>query len=399
MIPDINQYCYFPKNSLKLNSNYQKSPIFYSWRFEVVKKTYGMMIVLLIIGSLTYGGENVLGAKETVVMDSQLVGFATLNGGTTGGTGYPKVITVSDANQLQKAIGSNRTIYIDGTITPTDFLREIKISYVSNLSIIGVADRGELNGIGLRVMNSRNIVIRNLTIHHVVHQFDNPNKPNQRELTSGDAIGIVDSSRIWVDHCTLYNAGVDDAAQKAFVADMISKGYTAAQAEEWEGSPKNLYDGLFDVTGNSKYITFSWNVVADSWKTCLIGSNDSDLTDRRITFHHNWFRNCNSRLPMVRAGVTHIYNNYYSDIVGSGINSRIGARVLVENNYFENVKTPISSSDGKGTWLAAGNVFVGRPGSNGGTANVTVPYPYTLETAEEAKVSVMAGAGAGKMQI
>lgn len=357
-----------------------------------------MMAVLLLIGLLVYGGENVLGAKETVAMDSQLIGFATLDGGTTGGSGYPKVVTVSDAKQLQKEIGSNKTIYIDGTITPTEFIQEIKISHASNLSIIGVADRGELDGIGLRIKSSRNIIIRNLTIHHVVHQFDNPNRANQRELTSGDAIGIENSSRIWVDHCTLYNAGVDEAAQKAFVADMRAKGYTAEQAEEWEGSPKNLYDGLFDVTGNSKYITFSWNVVADSWKTCLIGSNDSDLTDRRITFHHNWFKNCYSRLPMIRSGVCHIYNNYYSDIIGSGINSRAGAKVLIENNYFEKVKTPFYSSDGKGSWLATGNAFVGRPGSNGGTASVTVPYPYTLQSAEEAKDSVMANAGAGKLQ-
>jgi len=363
---------------------------------DVVKKFISIVFLLVIMAAMACGGDNVLGAGQATE-SGRLEGFATLGGGTTGGNGQSRVVTVSDALQLQKAIGSNRIIYIDGTITPTGSVREIKISHASNLSIIGVADRGELNGIGLRIQNSRNIIIRNLTIHHVVHHFDNPNKPNQRELTSGDAIGIVDSSRIWVDHCTLYNAGVDTEAQQAFVADMLAKGYTAAQAEEWEGSPKNFYDGLFDVTGNSKYITFSWNVVADSWKTCLIGSSDSDLADRRITFHHNWFKNCNSRLPMVRSGVTHIYNNYYSNIVGSGINSRIGAKVLIENNYFENVKNPITSSDGKGTWLASGNVFVGLPGSNGGKADVTVPYPYILQTAEDAKAAVMANAGAGKI--
>jgi pectate lyase len=56
--------------------------------------------------------------------------------------------------------------------------------------------------------------------------------------------------------------------------------------------------------------------------------------------HHNYFKNCNSRLPLFRGGSAHIFNNYYQDIVETAINSRIGACIQIENNYFSNVSNP-----------------------------------------------------------
>jgi pectate lyase len=40
----------------------------------------------------------------------------------------------------------------------------------------------------------------------------------------------------------------------------------------------------------------------------------------------------NSRLPSFRFGTGHIFNNYYKDVLGSAINSRLGAQMLVENS-------------------------------------------------------------------
>lgn len=344
-----------------------------------------MVLVGVLFVGLAGGGVNAR-APKPAVMDNRLV---------TGGANYSaNAVTVSTFADLQAAIGSNKVIYVDGTIIQPGS-EEIKLHNVSNLSLVGVADRGELQGIGLSLKNAKNVIIRNLTIHHVEHKFNYPNTALAEELTSGDAIGVIDSKLIWVDHCTLYNDGVDAAAQQRFKNELIGQGYTASEAEEWEGSPKNLYDGLFDVKGNSKYITFSWNLVYGSWKTSLVGSNDSDKSDRQLTYHHNWFRDCNSRLPMYRGGVAHIYNNYYANIKDSGINSRAGARLLIENNYFENVKKPIQSSDKKGTWLAVGNNL-----ANGGTALIKVSEAYgssyVLDSAAEAKVKVMEGAGAGR---
>jgi len=44
----------------------------------------------------------------------------------------------------------------------------------------------------------------------------------------------------------------------------------------------------------------------------ILGSSDTDNFDRKVTFHHNWYRNIKSRLPLNRFGNAHVYNNYYN---------------------------------------------------------------------------------------
>jgi hypothetical protein len=61
--------------------------------------------------------------------------------------------------------------------------------------------------------------------------------------------------------------------------------------------------------------------------------------------------NVGSRLPFQRFGYVHVYNNYYNNITGSGINPRMGGHVLIENNFFENALNPVfSQSTILGQW-------------------------------------------------
>ena len=47
-----------------------------------------------------------------------------------------------------------------------------------------------LNGVGVRVLNQENVIIRNLKISKVL-------------ASAGDAIGIQAASKVWVDHVDL----------------------------------------------------------------------------------------------------------------------------------------------------------------------------------------------------
>src|SRR5258708_790064 len=65
-----------------------------------------------------------------------------------------------------------------------------------------------LNGIGLRVLNTNNVIIRNLKIQKGQSLF--PRYRRFRVLTTslvlasaGDAIGIQNSANVWVDHVDL----------------------------------------------------------------------------------------------------------------------------------------------------------------------------------------------------
>ncbi|MGO4894311.1 pectinesterase family protein [Flavobacterium sp. W21_SRS_FM6] len=316
-------------------------------------------------------------------------GFAGHNFDVTGGAGGT-VITVDNGvaliNALSEAKNTNVpvTIFVDGTITDANSGgsgNSIDIKDMDNVSIIGVADRGEFDGIGIQIRRANNIIIQNLKIHHV--------------LTGGkDAISIegdTDGStteNIWIDHNELYSTMSVD---------------------------KDYYDGLIDTKSGAKNITISYNYLHDHWKASLHGHTEPDTassnTERNITFHHNRFENIESRLPLFRYGYGHLYNNYFNNIHSTAINSRRGAELLIENNVFENTQNPIVSfyTDVVGYWNLSGNILgdgvtwttpdSGEISAQDGqsTSSYVVPYDYELEQADVVKINVINLSGVGKL--
>lgn len=306
----------------------------------------------------------------------KLLGFATEGSGTSGGAGGD-TITVSTGTELQNALLAKKdnvtplVILVEGLINEANSgdLSKIDVKEVNDVTILGSVSGAEFEGIGLKVRRSSNIILRNLKVHHVVNG-------------EGDCIGIEGpSDHIWVDHCELYN--------------------------EYQDVDKDYYDGLLDAKADCEYITYSWNFLHDSWKTALVGSSESDTYDRKLTMHHNYFLNCNSRIPLFRGSTGHFFNNYYKDIASTAINSRINACVLIENNYFENTKNPWVSaySDVLGGGESVGNILVNSPFQYTSDTHElpfcspSIPYEYSdlLNDAEHVPSLVMNFAGVGKL--
>lgn len=322
-----------------------------------------------------------------------LVGFATLNGGTTGGTDGTVVeaTSLSQVNNLLNTRRKNKDtspliIKFNKKITGSEV---IAVKEVSNITFLGVGTNGELEGVGINIVRSRNIIVRNLKIHHT--------------LAPMDCIGVENSQNIWIDHCELYN----------MLGDCNGDGIVDTRGDI-SGGDVDWYDGLLDIKGESEYITVSWNYFHDSFKTSLVGSSDSDLYDRKITFHHNIYSNVRSRLPSYRGGTGHMFNNYYVDVEGSGINSRMGAKLRIENNVFENVGSgsmdssgfaegPIGSYYSKsiGFWDVSNNLFINCKGNQPTTSTCSFnpPYNYSkvLHPVEQVKSIVTQYAGVGKI--
>ena len=300
--------------------------------------------ILLLVVLLVFPPPSITSEPDNMFAIS---GFATQNGGTTGGTGGVEK-HVTTGQEIIDLLGQKRhgeitqplIIYVEDTITPANTpVEKIDIKDVSDVSIIGVGKKGEFNGIGIKIKEASNIIIKNLTIHHV-------------DIGEKDCIGIEGpANNIWVDHCELYNDLDHD---------------------------KDYYDGLLDAKRNCEYITVSWCYMHDSYKTSLVGSSDDDDFDRKITYHHNYIANCNSRLPSYRFGTGHIFNNYYADNLNTGINCRQGAKLKIESNYFENFKDPIGYwySDETGFWDVSNNMFVNCTGSMPETSTTTFDPPY-----------------------
>ncbi len=311
-------------------------------------------------------------------------GFAGMNGGTSGGHGG-NAITVSNGVQLQEAINTALgpvTIYVSGTITPENSglsasgLSEILISGRTNITLIGVGTGATFDRIGLRITDgASNLIVQNLQFQYV-------------NTGVKDAISIEGPSKnIWIDHNKM----------------------GSALASHIDG-----YDGLIDIKDGAEYITVSNNHFQGHHKVMLVGFSDTDVGARYLTVNHNFFEDVGTRLPSVRFGYTHIYENYFLNTEG-GINLRMGAVGLIENNVFENVRNPIGSFDSvtPGLWNLRDNLFSNvtwsTPGStpdsmgavtaeNGqSTSDWEVPYAYSLVGAQNVKAHVLANAGTGRL--
>lgn len=323
-----------------------------------------------------------------------MVGFATLNGGTTGGTGGTEVIatSLSQVNTLLSTRKKNSDtspliIKFTGKITGSEV---IAVKEVKNITFLGVGTSGELEGVGINIVKSSNIIVRNMKIHHTRAPMD--------------GIGIENSTNVWVDHCEIYN----------MIGDCNGDGKIDTKGDI-SGGDVDWYDGLLDAKGSSAYITVSWTYFHDAFKTSLVGSSDSDTSDRKITFHHNIYSHTKSRLPSYRGGTGHMFNNYYVDAEGSAINSRMGAKLRIENNVFENVGSgslddalgfaegPIGAyySDEPGFWDVSNNVFTNCKGNQPttSTCSFTPPYTYSsvLTSVDQVKSIVTQYAGVGKI--
>jgi pectate lyase len=313
-------------------------------------------------------------------------GFATQNGGTTGGNNG-NVVTVTNFNQLRTYLTTPGAFVVKFNQRIYNGEKGGSINITSNKTLLGEGPDAFLDGIGLTISNVSNIIVRNVkfTLNSVTNRDDpsvySPTGDEGRPqilVNGGDLIRIQGSSNIWVDHCEFFNE--DPTVQ----------------------TNQDLYDGCIDITGNSAFITISWNKFRDAHKTHLVGSSDNDNFDRRITFHHNYYDNVRQRLPSYRFGTGHVVNNFFSRIGSTGINTRMGACVRVENNIFENARSPlIRDGSPLGNFQLIGNIFTGTTGITPPTeSNCTANLPYTFnaDPATEVKAKVMAGAGVGKIQ-
>lgn len=321
-----------------------------------------------------------------------VTGYATQNGGTTGGAGGQTVRATTGTAIHQALCGRASsstpiTIEVEGTINHGNTSKVsggscntaaglIELKEISNVTILGVGSGAVFDQLGIHIRESSNIIIQNVTVRNV-------KKSGSPTSNGGDAIGMERNVRnIWVDHTTL----------------------------EASGGESEGFDGLFDMKDNTQYVTLSYSVLRNSGRGGLVGSSESELSNSFITYHHNRYENIDSRTPLLRGGVAHMYNNHYVKLNKSGINSRAGARAKVDNNYFEDSKDVLGTfyTDTVGYWQVGGNTFdnvtwssptsENKPAGPDPQSNTTVsiPYSYSLDGTACVPSIVNRTAGAGK---
>ncbi|GAA0841847.1 polysaccharide lyase family 1 protein [Streptosporangium amethystogenes subsp. fukuiense] len=385
-------------------------------------------------------------------------GWAAEGTGTTGGAAAPtsNTHTVSTRAQLAAALAapSPKIIYVKGTIdtdrTCADYATggytleaylaaydpavwgrdtepsgpledaraasaarqtaNIKLKVGSNTTIVGLGKDARIRGVNLHIDKADNVIVRNIDFEDTADCFPqwDPTDGDEGNWNSlYDNISVTGSTHVWVDHNTFTDGDNPDSNQPLYF-----------------GRPYQVHDGQLDITSGSNYVTASWNRFADHDKTMLIGSTNNPATDAgklKVTVHHNHFDNTLQRLPRVRFGQVHVYNNYYEIpdastfvyALGVGVQSQIFA----ENNFFRLSRAVSPASllyNWGGTSLTArGNVLrVGGPvvpldlvaaynaahDPDFGTDAGWTPTLHTaIEPAPEVRRSVSRHAGSGKI--
>ncbi|KAA9001088.1 pectate lyase [Affinibrenneria salicis] len=337
-------------------------------------------------GYATTSGGDVAGAVKKTAGSMQdivdIIAAARLdaNGKKVAGGASPLIITYTgNEDALISAAEAN----ICGQWKKAARGVEIK-EFTKGITIIGA--NGSSTNFGIWITRSSNVVVRNMRMGYM-----------PGGASDGDAIRVDDSPNVWIDHNEIF-----------------------AKNHECAGTPDGdtTFESAVDIKKASTNVTVSYNYIHGVKKVGLSGASATD-TGRNITYHHNIYSDVNARLPLQRGGQVHAYNNLYSGITSSGLNVRQGGKALIENNWFENAKNPVTSRyDGAnfGTWVLRNNnitkpadfatykiswdkdssPYVNADGWTSTGTFPSVPYTYSPVSAQCVKSKLANYAGVGK---
>ncbi|SHK62567.1 polysaccharide lyase family 1 protein [Fibrobacter sp. UWB12] len=279
--------------------------------------------------------------------DFPMAGFATQNGGTTGGKGYSEV-TVDNVNDLKThAKAGNKIIYVK----PGTYMGPVEVG--SNVTIYGY--QGAIiaqptSGSAMKLSGSKNVIIRNLKFKGVgAHDDDDE-----------DCLQVNhESKNVWIDHVDVYDG----------------------------------HDGNLDITNASDFVTISWTKFSYTSASSghqfsnLIGNSKTKTSDRghlNVTIHHTWWADgVVERMPRVRFGKVHVANNLFDSKNASYcVRAAVEADIRIERNVFIGVQKALDLYTSDGAITAAQMISnyeenVKKQQAGMGTA-FTPPYSMSL---------------------
>ncbi len=288
---------------------------------------------------------------------AERVGFgASTTGGLNGSIVYVTSLANSGTGTLRDAVSSGSRwirFRINGDIVLTS-----DIDLLSNQTIDARGASIRIMRYGLNINDKHNVIVENLKFHDAV---ENTNDIQAIEVRTN-------SYDIWVDHCEFSD-------------------YT---------------DGLLDIGRGSHNATVSWSEFSDHDKVMLLGwSNDASTNDQNltVTVHHNYFHNLDYRLPWVKFGKAHVFNNVYenwSSAEHDAVRSTQGAQVYVEKNSFngnedEEATDCTAGGEANGYLKTVSNELLNGAWSlecnPGSVFTPSTYYTYTADTANSTMVT------------
>lgn len=260
-------------------------------------------------------------------------GGKTSNGGTKANSnkgiikkiaedGTPLVIRIVGNVTAPQGLTAFDSTDFGGSVGDNGFMARMKSG--KNITIEGVGNDATINGWGFHFMCEsaapdlgKSFEVRNIAFRNV------PEDCIGMEGVQDGTNLTASVERCWIHNCEFY----------------VPKIANPAESDKAEG------DGACDFK-RGQYFTNSYCYYEGYHKTNLVGSSDSSL-QYHLTYHHNYWKNCESRGPLARQADIHMYNNVFDGQTSYCASVRANAYIFSEYNaYVNQCKDPVLLKSG-----------------------------------------------------
>ncbi len=299
-----------------------------------------------------YTASNATSSKDSTPSNT----YDAANGGRLGFKMVSRPIAIRIIGKVTAPEGLTAYDSVECGGTPGDNGNMARMKNLKNITIEGIGDDAVISGWGLHFIagtdaqngQGTSFEVRNVTFFEYTEDaVGMEGQQSGSTITAG------------VERCWIHN-------------NTFLPGHCANAAE----SDKKEGDGSCDFK-RGQYLTVSYNWFEYCHKTNLVGSQDSSM-QFNLTYHHNVWWQCGSRIPLTRQANVHFYNNYvYGDATESSTpyswiskpdlsyvhSLRANCYIFSEANYYDGCK---NVTDGKSGGEAKGwnNIYYSTFGTN-----------------------------------
>ena len=227
--------------------------------------------------------------------------------------GTPLVIRIIGNVSAPEGVTAYDSINYGGSVGDNGYMARMQSG--KDVTIEGIGTDATINGWGIHFIAEtgntsagKSFEVRNIAFRNV------PEDCLGMEGQQGDDSLTAPVERCWIHNCEFYAPKISNPAE----------------------SDKDGGDGACDFK-RGQYFTNSYCYYEGYHKTNLVGSSDTSL-QYHLTYHHNYWKNCESRGPLARQADIHMYNNVYDGQTSYCQNPRANAFIFSEYNYFVGCK-------------------------------------------------------------
>ncbi|MBQ8961819.1 MAG: hypothetical protein IJ071_11510 [Ruminococcus sp.] len=230
--------------------------------------------------------------------------------------GTPLVVRIIGDVKAPTGLTAYDSVDYGGSVGDNGYMARMKSG--KDVTIEGVGTDATVNGWGFHFIAEsaapdygKSFEVRNIHFRNVPEDC-----VGMEGVQSGSTLTAT-VERCWIHNCEFYVPSISNPAE----------------------SDKAQGDGACDFK-RGMYFTNSYCYYEGYHKTNLVGASDSNL-QFHLTYHHNYWKNCESRGPLARQANIHMYNNVFDGQTSYCMNPRANAYIFSEYNVFNNSKNPM----------------------------------------------------------